>query len=65
MTEPYQDSIPTPNHTLIYIEKDRAYCNGLSASAHPGIYLALNAAGEAICPYCSQGFKRKDAPLSL
>lgn len=59
MTANVESSFLPPKDSFTYIDTAVAYCQGEGVSGHPGVYLHLDASGEAVCPYCSHLFKRR------
>ena len=44
---------------VFYVDGDSAACDGGGgALGHPRVYLAINQAGRATCPYCGRVFVR-------
>jgi uncharacterized Zn-finger protein len=40
----------------ITVTEKRVFCDGGVSLGHPGVYLNIEANGQAVCPYCSRTF---------
>jgi uncharacterized Zn-finger protein len=46
-----------PEIEVIYVDSKTAVCDGgIGVLGHPRVFLAIDAAGEVECPYCSRRF---------